>query len=241
MALRLAFAACSDIGHHRSTNQDRWLVRDDLQLAAVADGMGGLPHGEDAAQTAITALTGLLNQTIPEAPAGWHGLLDAINREVFALGQQLSPTYGIGTTLTIVRVHNDRLQFAHVGDSALFRLRDGQMEQLTCEHTMASEILARRAAGLWQPMPANAAHVLTSCLGLPRLVETDIRETDLRAGDRLLLCSDGLTKPVEPQALRDALALADTPAAATQALVGLANDQGGPDNITTVVVFVTES
>jgi protein phosphatase len=82
--------------------------------------------------------------------------------------------------------------------------------------------------------------VLTSCLGLARLPETDVRETDLRAGDRLLLCSDGLTKPVQPQALRDTLALAATAAAAAQALVDLANAEGGPDNITAVAIFAAE-
>ncbi len=215
-------------------------MRKDLHLAAVADGMGGLPHGEDAAQTAIAALTAQLDRTVPADVVGWRALLGTINQEVVALGQQLSPTYGIGTTLTLVRVGADRLQFAHVGDSALMRLRNGQLEQLTCEHTMASEILSRRAAGFWQSMPANAAHVLTSCLGLPRLTETDVREADLQAGDRLLLCSDGLTKPVELQTIREALASAGSAAAAAQTLVDLANAEGGPDNITTVAIFVKE-
>ena len=238
MALHLTFAGHSDVGQHRKSNQDRWCVHKALQLAAVADGMGGLPHGAEAAQTAIDELTAHLQHDIPVASADWHTLLDSINREVAMLGRQLSPTKGIGSTLTIARVCNDRLQIAHVGDSAAFRLRAGRLEQLTCEHTVASEILARRATGQWEPMPTNAAHALTSCIGLPYLPESDVHETDLQPGDRLLLCSDGLTKPVQPRAIQEALAGAATPAAAARALVALANSEGGPDNITVVVGFV---
>lgn len=232
------FAGSSDIGRRRTGNQDRWWVREELQLAAVADGMGGMPFGEEAAQAAIDALAAHLEKSVPELPAAWRKLLNSVNREVFARGQQLSPETGIGSTLTIARIHADRLHFAHVGDSALFRLRAGRMEQLTCEHTVASEIRARRAAGHWQPMPARAEHALTSCLGLPRLPEIDVGETDLQPGDRLLLCTDGLTKPVEPQAIAAALTSAASPAAAAQALVDLANAEGGPDNITVMVGFV---
>lgn len=237
MPLRLTFAGTSDIGRQRSSNQDRWSVRDDLQLAAMADGLGGLPYGAEAAQAAIDTLALKLRLGVPEDPDGWHELLDTINDAIVTLARQLSSESGIGTTLTIARCHHNRLQFAHIGDSALFRLRAGKLEQLTREHTVASEILERRARGLWQPMPANAAHVLTSCLGLPHLGETDIRETDLQAGDRLLLCTDGLTKPVESQKICDTLGVAESPASAAQALVDLANDEGGPDNITVVVGF----
>lgn len=240
MPLRLTFAACSDIGHHRSSNQDRWCVRDDLQLAAVADGMGGLPHGETAAQTAIDELAAHLLHDLPAEPADWRTLLDSINREVAVVGRQISPKSGIGTTLTIARLQGQRLQFAHVGDSALFRLRSGQLEQLTCEHTVASEILALRAAGVWQPMPAAAAHALTCCLGLPHLPDAQVGETELQPGDRLLLCTDGLTKPVQSPAIRDTLARNESQSAVAQALVELANREGGPDNITAVVGFATE-
>jgi protein phosphatase len=241
MPLRPAFAGCSDIGRRRTSNQDRWCVHEELQLAAVADGMGGMPFGEEAAQAALDALAAHLQESAPEQPAAWSKLLHSVNREVAALGGQLSPATGIGSTLTIARIHAGRLHIAHVGDSALLRLRAGLLEQLTCEHTVASEIRARRAAGHWLPMPARAEHALTSCLGLPRLPEIDVRETDLQAGDRLLLCTDGLTKPVLPQAIRDALASATSPATAAQALVSLANAAGGPDNITVVVAFVEGS
>lgn len=240
MALRLHFAAASDIGRNRRENQDRWFVRDDLQLAAVADGMGGMPCGAEAAQHVIDSLAAHAERGLPADLAGWRALLDELNRAVFDLGRKLSPEHGIGTTLTLVKIVGPQLHLVHVGDSAAFRLRGGVLEQLTAEHTVETEVLAKRAAGLPERMPRSAAHMLTSCLGLPFLPQRDIQEVELRAGDRVLLCSDGLTKPVERVAIADALAQAATPDSAATALIALANTAGGPDNITAVVGFAVE-
>ena len=237
MPLRLHFAAATDIGRHRAENQDRWLVHDDLQLAVVADGMGGLPCGAEAAQCAIERLEPLLAGGVPANIDAWRALLDLLNREVFALGLKLSPKLGMGTTFTAIRAQGERLDISHVGDSAAFRLRDGQLKQLTREHTVAAEILERRAAGLVERMPHAAEHMLTSCLGLPYLPHKDVVETDLRPGDRLLLCSDGLTKPVELLAIHAALACEKPLADIANQLIALANQAGGPDNITVVVGF----
>jgi serine/threonine protein phosphatase PrpC len=136
-------------------------------------------------------------------------------------------------------MRGSRLALAHVGDSAAFRLRGGGvLEQLTAEHTVAAEVRERRARGSLERMPHGAEHTLTSCLGLPYLPRVDIHETDLQPGDRLLLCSDGLTKPVAPARIAAALSSAATPAAAAETLVSLANSAGGPDNITVVVAWV---
>ncbi|MFT3828919.1 MAG: serine/threonine-protein phosphatase [Opitutaceae bacterium] len=241
MPCRLHYASATDSGRERRENQDRFLVREDLQLAAVADGMGGMPHGGEAAQLAIDSLDTLARQPLPEELAGWRTLLETLNRTVFELGLKLSPSQGIGTTVTIARAQDSRLLLAHVGDSAALRLRDGELEQLTTEHTVAAEILARRAQGSPARLPRGAGHTLTSCLGLPYLPNVDVHEADLRPGDRLLLCSDGLTKPVAPAQLAAALARADSPASAAAALVALANSAGGPDNITVVVAFAAAS
>ncbi len=237
MSPRLQFAALSDIGQVRGENQDRWLIRAELQLAAVADGMGGMPCGDEAAQLAIDRLAALPADGVPADLSGWGTLLDELNRAVFLLGLDRSPQLGTGTTLTVVQLQGRHLHIAHVGDSAVFRLRDAGLVQLSREHTVAAEMRERRAAGLVQRIPPGAEHILSSCLGLPYLPQKDVQTTDLLPGDRLLLCSDGLTKPVPAETIRRWLADADSPAAAAERLVAAANAAAGPDNITAVVGF----
>ena len=212
-------------------------MRTELPLAAVADGLGGLPCGDEAAQLAIDRLAALPADHVPHDRERWGELLDALNHAVFQLGLERSPRLGTGTTLTVAFLRSPQLLIAHVGDSALFRLRDGGLEQLTREHTVAAEIRERRAAGLMQRIPLGAEHILSSCLGLPYLPQKEVQTTDLRPGDRLLLCSDGLTKPVPADTIRRLLAEADSPAAAAASLVAAANAAGGPDNITALVGF----
>lgn len=239
MALRLQFAVASDIGQHRKENQDRWLLREELQLAAVADGMGGMACGAEAAQRALDTIAALVAQALPVNDAEWERLIDEANRAVFALGLDLSPNRGIGTTLTLAHWRGAKLTLAHVGDSAALRLRGGVLEQLTPEHTVAAEVLERRAAGSVERMPHGAEHMLSSCLGLPYLPQKAVRTIELRPGDRLLLCSDGLTKPVALESIAETLAQAPSPAAAVAKLIALANAAGGPDNITALVGFVS--
>ena len=237
MALRLHYASATDLGRARRENQDRFLVQEARQLAAVADGMGGMPCGAEAAQLAIDSLAAAVRRTPPDDLVGWHTLLEALNHAVYELGQKLSPFTGIGTTLTIAHAREGQLRLVHVGDSAAFRLRSSTLEQLTAEHTVAAEMLARRNHDPNTRIPRQAGHTLTSCLGLPYLPSVDVHETDLQSGDRLLLCSDGLSKPVEPARIAATLAAAASPAAAVAALIALANAAGGPDNITAVVAF----
>lgn len=231
----LHFHAASDIGRYRSENQDRWLVRDDLQLAAVADGMGGLPCGSEAASCAIAHLEAQLAICVPKDLDGWRTLLDSLNRDVHALGRRLSPDLGLGTTLTCICGQSDRLILAHVGDSAALRLRDGNLEQLTREHTVAAEITERRASGLVERMPHSAEHILTSCLGLSSLPHKDVFETEIKRGDRLLVCSDGLTKAVDRLAICATLAEDARLEEIAAQLTVLALRAGGTDNCTVIV------
>ena len=234
-AISLRFAGATDMGRRRQENQDRWLVLESPVLAVVADGMGGLQHGGRAAQQAMETLRARLAGSLPADDAGWVALLDAINAEVHALGRQLGARQGIGSTLTLVARAPVGLTLAQVGDSAAFRLRDGRMEPLTPEHTVAAEQARLRAAGK-DPEPTTApGHALTSCLGLPYLPQRFVGATDLQRGDRLLLCSDGLHKTV-PLATIAAILGADRPLAQMAAeLIARANEAGGPDNITVVV------
>jgi serine/threonine protein phosphatase PrpC len=237
MPLHLETAARSDIGLRRRENQDRHLELPAVGLFAVADGMGGMPHGSEAADATLAALQRLYRAETPYSADAWEQLVHAVNRDVVALGRKLSPVVGIGSTLTVLQVHGERATIAHVGDSAAFRLRAGDWTQLTSEHTVGARARRHRANGGTEDTSEGADHVLTSCIGAAPLEEVEILDTDLRAGDRYLLCSDGITKPAPGTDIRDAVARASTPANATEALIALANHCGGPDNATAVVLF----
>lgn len=241
MSLALEFASATDTGRQRRDNQDRLIVRPELALAMVADGLGGLPHGAEAAQHAIDFLGGLTLDTMPTDLESWHATLERLNTAVFELGLTLSPLSGIGTTGTILCASGAQSTIAHVGDSAALRLRAGRLEQLTVEHTVAAEIRSRRARGSHEPVPRGAEHILSSCLGLPYLPQVDIKTTELLAGDRLLLCSDGLTKVVAPASIAAILEHATTPAAAVAELIAAANAAGGPDNSTAIAAWAAPS
>ena len=231
----MQFSGVTDIGRRRQENQDRWLVLDSLSLAVVADGMGGLQYGGRAAQQVLDTLRARLADSLPAEDAGWVALLDAINADVHALGRELGARQGIGSTLTLVARSLRGLILAHVGDSAAFRLRDGCYEQLTPEHTVAASLAQQRAAGK-VPEPTTApGHALTSCMGLPYLPLRFVGTVDLRRGDRLLLCSDGLHKTVPAATITTLLGTDQLPEQIAAALVARANEAGGPDNITVVV------
>ena len=213
------------------------LVLGELGLYAVADGMGGLPHGGEAATVAVDALERGFRAAVPQSAADWRALVQAVNREVVACGRRLSPGRGLGTTLTALHLTAGRMYVVQVGDSAAFRWRAGRWTPLTAEHTVAARIRMERTAGRDPGMPADAGHMLTSCLGLEPLPQLDVGEETVQAGDRLLVCSDGITKVVPAAEIAAGLAAAATPAAAVGDLVDRANRRGGPDNATAVAVF----
>lgn len=232
-------AALSDVGLRRSENQDRCLALPGHRLFAVADGMGGLPFGAETAAAALESLQRRFLDQQPQSPADWERLVTRLNDEIVDMGRRMSPNSGVGTTLSVAWfISPTRLLTAHVGDSVVLRLRNKKLEPLTQEHTVAQRARLLRAQGHVVPEPANAEHILTSCLGIDPLEEIDTREWDVRPGDRLLLCSDGITKPVETEDILKALATAADAKAAVRQLVKLALEAGAPDNATAVAIFV---
>lgn len=232
-------ASLSDVGLRRSENQDRCATWPELGLFAVADGMGGLPYGAETATAALEALQRRFTGENPRNAGDWEKLMARVNTEIVALGRRLSPNTGIGTTLSIAWFATpERVVTAHVGDSIVLRLRGRKLEALTHEHTVAERARLLRAQGHEVPEPANAEHILTSCLGLDPLEEIDAREWNVQPGDRLLICSDGITKPVEPIAIAHALLDSADAKTAVKQLVRLAIEAGAPDNATAVAIFV---
>lgn len=234
--------AATDVGRVRSNNQDQLLVAE--TLFAVADGMGGHAGGEVASLAAVEALKAAFDDN-PSA----DGLADAVrnaNQVVWNRAQEGRDLRGMGTTLTaLALVEGDReedsiLAVVNVGDSRAYLLRDGDLDQLTDDHSVPEEL---RRAGRLSDAEA-AAHpqrnVLTRALGIEPNVEVDCFQVTPYEGDRLVLSSDGLYNEVDQDDIAAVLRRVPDPEKAAQELVSMAREHGGNDNITVVVVDVVD-
>ena len=236
--MRIRSAALTDIGKVREENEDRFLCDDDLGLYAVADGIGGLAGGAQAAEEAITRLTAMAQKLPARENWNFETLFSTINHYVAGVGQTIDAIYGIGTTLTVARLRDHELHLAHVGDSSCYLLRDDAFEKLTLDHTVENELKLRQGKGAALFLSPRARNALTRCIGQPDPPTTDVSVRPLLANDRLLLCSDGVTRFSREREIAHLLASAHTPAAGLQRLIELAEARGGLDNATGVVVFV---
>ncbi len=234
MTLVVRHAALTDIGLHRSGNEDAFV--DELPLVAVADGMGGAQAGEIASHLALDALAADLADGATLAHAA-----QVANERVYRESRSDRARAGMGTTLTAALLNDDRLEFAHVGDSRLYLWRDETLEQVTDDHSLVGEMVREghltREAALSHPQRS----ILSRALGTEPLVEVDGGEVELRAGDGLLLCSDGLYSMVPELTIAAVLAAVDDPLRAARRLVREAKNEGGHDNITVIVLRLDQA
>jgi protein phosphatase len=243
--MKLRFVGLSDRGLVRAANQDSYCIDDpDGRFFIVADGMGGHAGGEEASRLATVAIRGVLE-------AHWDKNLEpaVLLQEAFVRAnqsilqaQKLSPERGdMGTTAVVVILTEAHGPWcAHVGDSRLYCLRDSQLTQVTEDHTWVAQAVRAKILTLDQVRLHPWRHVLSQCLGRADLNQIDINPIDLRGGDTLLLCSDGLTEEVTDGAIAQLLNTNSACDAAANALVKEAKINGGQDNITVVVVAVDE-
>ncbi|WP_083947074.1 PP2C family protein-serine/threonine phosphatase [Actinomadura latina] len=230
----LRFAAGTDVGRRRKTNEDSAFAGP--RLLAVADGMGGHPHGDVASRTAITAVAALPLGDDPAAALA-AGVAEVAAR-LDALGRRDPELARMGTTLTAMAWDGHGFAVAHIGDSRAYLLRGRDLFQLTRDHTMVQTLVDGG-----QLTPAEAANhprasVLVRALQSGGSGEPDVFRHDALPGDRYLLCSDGASGFVPPDAMRAAMAEEARPEDAVARLIALANRAGGHDNITCVVADV---
>ncbi len=240
-----AVASGSDVGRHRSSNQDsvwpapgsRAILVDQPALLIVADGMGGTTGGEVASREAVATVTAALGTaegaTAERIEAGIRAASERL-RELAQADPQLS---GMGTTFVLALIEGQQATVANVGDSRCYLVRGGRARQVTQDHSLVAE---RVRAGLLTPEQA-ARHpqrnIITRSLGPKPAPAVDIFEERLEPGDLLVLCSDGLFGVVRDEEIADAVSR-EEPAAAVDRLIALANSRGGPDNISVVVAKV---
>ncbi|GAB3581705.1 hypothetical protein GCM10027445_54000 [Amycolatopsis endophytica] len=240
--LTLTYAVASDVGQRREANEDS--VYTSPRLLAVADGMGGHVAGEVASSGAIGAVEALDERLAAESgKADVETLAGAVTdagRRLRALVEEDSGLQGMGTTLTVLAWDGASFAVAHVGDSRAYRLRAGELVQVTRDHTVVQELVdqGRISPELAGSHPQRS--VLTRALQGAGEPEPDLFTLDAQAGDRYLICSDGLSDVASPAELTEVLATVTDPEAAVQRLVDLANAGGGPDNITCVVADIAQ-
>jgi PPM family protein phosphatase len=236
--MRLVFAAATDVGRMRKNNEDSYLSA--KPVAAVADGMGGHSAGEVASAIAIEELAALGERGPWEnETAATDDLKQAIlraNRRIREMAASDRKLNGMGTTLVALLQDGDMVHVANVGDSRGYLLRQGELSQVTVDHSLVQELVDD---GRLSPEDAERhpqRSVITRALGIDHEVEFDLFTYKLQVGDRLLLCSDGLSDVVETTQIRNVLLRVRSPQKAARQLITVANEQGGPDNITVIVV-----
>lgn len=235
--MKLHSFAHSDVGRVRPENEDSFLCHEGLKLFAVADGIGGLPSGAQASQLTVAAL----QKCFADLPAGqkpdYAQIIADVNKQVYSLGRLLSPQFGIGSTLTFAHLTGVKLNIGHVGDSCALRLRAKALEQLTRDHTVENEMRERAARGEPMAMLMENRNALTRCIGQPPPIQGDCHAHTVLPHDRYLLASDGISRFVATSEIQEIMQQASEPSSAAQRLIDCANERGGLDNSTAVVIF----
>ena len=237
--MRLSSFAGTDVGRARSGNEDSYFCG--RTVFAVADGLGGYQGGEVASAAAVEPLAALDGREFAEPGEAAEALAAAIREGNAAILERAAGDpglWGMGTTMTAAALAGERhLQLAHVGDSRAYLLRDGSLEQLTTDHTVVGELVRRGRLTPEQAAIHPERSILTRAVGLDPRVPVDTPDpVELRDGDQVLLCSDGLTEAVDDDRIAELLSAGADGEAACRSLIDAANGAGGPDNITVVLL-----
>ena len=253
--LRLKACGLSDVGMTRTHNEDCFEIDHQRQLFVVADGMGGHSHGEIASRIAVETIRDFVDQAAdldatwptrydPELKRHSNALLAAIrlahDNVLSAIGKDAS-LHGMGTTVAGFMVQEEVAAVAHVGDSRVYRFREGQLELMTQDHTWVNEQVVAGFLSEEQARVHPLKNVVTRALGGDSEVQVDVREVQLEAGDLYLLCSDGLTTMLPDTLIQEHLETAGGLEELCRRLVQEANRRGGVDNVTVLLLRVEEA
>lgn len=229
--MRLRAGARTDVGRVRKGNEDSYMAKE--PLFAVADGMGGHQGGEVASSLAL--------ETIQSGQGALEELVQKANQAVHERAAGDPGLAGMGTTLTALLVDGEVLRIVHVGDSRAYMLRDGRLQRLTKDHTVVERLVDEGKLTAQEAEIHPQRSILTRALGVDERLQVDQAVIEPRPGDRILLCSDGLTGMIGEEAITGILTERSDPQQAADALVDAANEAGGQDNITAVVLDVLEA
>ena len=252
--IRIVFTEKTDVGRRRELNEDSYKSSEREGFCVVADGMGGRDFGEVASSLAVSELNTQVKKYLPESfrrsrvaddPEGRALVIDLfdvwirdITRAVFGFGEESKYTE-MGTTIAFFcHLVNGFAVYGHVGDSRVYRIRDGVIDLLTEDHSFVNAQLRSNLITAEQAARSRQKNIITRAIGTRPDVKPDIETTTVRPGDRYLLCSDGLSDLVEDLEILELVRGTASDEAAVGALVDAANDRGGKDNITVVLARV---
>ena len=242
----------SDIGRKRLHNEDCFVADSSIGLYVVCDGMGGSNAGEVASRMAIEIILSHIKSAkdLPEADTAADDpnlspatnrlahAIRAANAAVFRASWEHPKYAGMGTTVAAVRLSGRTLSIAHVGDSRVYLIRNGIMQALTVDHSWVAEQVAHGNMTEEEAEHSPRRNIVTRALGVERTVESDLAELPVLSGDLVLLCSDGLIRGVSCAEMLRTLEREGDLGEKTDRLIALANDAGGEDNITAMLVAV---
>jgi protein phosphatase len=248
----IELAARTDTGQVRSHNEDFIAINPELGFVILADGMGGYSAGEVASSIATTVIQEMLEEQMPSHFKEGHSnrnkhlhqlvvqAVDRANGSILEAARNEPQFSGMGTTVVVGVFHQDKVIFAHVGDSRAYRFREGALQQITRDHSLLQEQID---AGLITPEAAQHSpnkNLITRAVGVDYEIEIEVHDHAVKQGDIYLLCSDGLSDMLTNQEIASVLA---NPAmsldAACEALIASANKHGGKDNISAILAKVT--
>jgi len=258
MSLRgkIEFAELTHTGRVREHNEDAIGTNADIGLMVLADGMGGYNAGEVASGIAVQIVTELaaegaareeLNDIDPHSSLMRQSIIlrDAVyraNKIIFQTAQSQTHCEGMGTTIVACMFYDDKVSIAHVGDSRAYRMRGGQLEQMSLDHSLLQELVDRGFYSHEEAQRSTNRNYVTRALGVEPTVEVEVHEYDVLPDDIYLLCSDGLSDMVEDDDIHLTISTFNASLDVVgQQLVDLANDHGGRDNVSVMLAQVKEA
>ena len=241
----IKYGTGTDKGRVRDRNEDNSIVVDctDYMVFAVADGMGGMDFGDVASRTAVECIEkelsgcGDIDMNVETAKSLFSNIFNKINNEIISICFKKKSVTGMGTTLSVGMVTNGRLYVGHMGDSRIYIIKDGEAKQLTKDHSYVEELIDSGRITREQARTHPNRNIITRALGLDRDIVVDTGVFDINPGDRVLLCTDGLSNAVDDTELAGMCNGDCEPQAAVESLIKLANERGGKDNITVQLLY----
>lgn len=235
----MKYAFSTDIGKRRKNNEDAVFACDDNPKAnvyIVADGMGGHKAGEVASNTAIRIVASLLCGKEPISNEAIINAIESANKEIFNMSRSDKELEGMGTTIVIAIVNSKELTIAHVGDSRAYLITKDGIQRLTIDHSWVQELINSGSLSQSEAKDHPQKNIITRAVGISRNVKVDILKRSWSKGNKLLLCTDGLNTHLEDNEILDVININKDIKAATSELINSANNRGGSDNVTVVLV-----